>query len=545
MSVPDMGAAAAKTAQTAQPDGSFGAMLSGLDAVADPSAPDAGKSSDSQIEDVAFADAAALTAAMSNQMSWMAQLDAAKALPPQQDAATPPASAPQTANPAAPPPQAAADPNAPLPSAPQTGPQTAAPQAAAPQASVPQPATPPVSVSSDAPQTASLADSQADSATPAPAANGPAETPAEPAPATKLAAATPTHSKDDKPAHPAADAGADVQADVSALPQSSPLATQSLAVPTLPSPQTTPAPASNPAPEQDETLNVALAAAIQSQSRASGPDKTAADKTASDKNAPASDAKAGSNVKTTGTRQANAPASADASAAAKEPSAAPAKTAESPVEHAPKNDAAPLAANLAQASPAPAPAPVTDSPLPHAAPDLSTSAISNAPAAPSLDVSTPVKLSFATPLNAQAPSFDALALKIASRSADGENNFAIRLDPPELGRIEVNLNVNSDGHAQASLSADKPQTLELLQKDSSALERALKDAGLNLAGGMTFSLKGDGRSQDWRDAQNTPRSRNIQISGVDTASANAAITTSAALAARAYGLPVALLDIRV
>jgi flagellar hook-length control protein FliK len=176
---------------------------------------------------------------------------------------------------------------------------------------------------------------------------------------------------------------------------------------------------------------------------------------------------------------------------------------------------------------------------------LSAGPISNAPPAPSVDSSTPVRLSFATPAVADTPSFDALALKIAARSANGENNFSIRLDPPELGRIEVNLNVNSDGHAQANLSADKPQTLELLQKDSSALERALKDAGLNLAGGMTFSLKGEGRSQAWRDMQNGSRDRTIQIAATDAANANAAIQTGAALAARAYGIPVALLDIRV
>ena len=33
----------------------------------------------------------------------------------------------------------------------------------------------------------------------------------------------------------------------------------------------------------------------------------------------------------------------------------------------------------------------------------------------------------------------------------------IRLDPPELGRIEVSLNVDAKGNAQAALTADKPQ----------------------------------------------------------------------------------------
>src|ERR1017187_9345791 len=74
-------------------------MLSQLDAAADPSAPDAGKLPDSQVAGIAFADAAALAAAMTNQMPWMAQLDATKTAPPKQDVATAPAGPPPQALP--------------------------------------------------------------------------------------------------------------------------------------------------------------------------------------------------------------------------------------------------------------------------------------------------------------------------------------------------------------------------------------------------------------------------------------------------------------
>ena len=163
------------------------------------------------------------------------------------------------------------------------------------------------------------------------------------------------------------------------------------------------------------------------------------------------------------------------------------------------------------------------------------------------DLSAPVKLGFAPPAAAADTSsgFDALALRIAAHSADGDRNFSIRLDPPELGRVEVNLNVNAQGHAEAELSADRPQTLELLQKDASSLERALKDAGLTLAGGLAFSLKGDGRSGAWRDSQGSQRGRALQIAAVDAARANAAIAAGAGSAAQAYGFSTARLDIRV
>ena len=163
------------------------------------------------------------------------------------------------------------------------------------------------------------------------------------------------------------------------------------------------------------------------------------------------------------------------------------------------------------------------------------------------NLGAPVKLGFAAPgaLADTSSGLDALALRIAAHSADGERNFSIRLDPPELGRVEVNLNVNAQGHAEAELSADRPQTLDLLQKDASSLERALKDAGLILAGGLAFSLKGDGRSGAWRDSQGSQRGRALQIAAVDAAHANAAIAGGAGSAAHAYGFSTARLDIRV
>jgi flagellar hook-length control protein FliK len=122
-----------------------------------------------------------------------------------------------------------------------------------------------------------------------------------------------------------------------------------------------------------------------------------------------------------------------------------------------------------------------------------------------------------------AASVDALALRIAARSADGESQFQISLDPPSLGRIEIHLNMDSQGNAQAQLSADRPQTLDALQRDSGSLERALKDAGLDLPGGLSFSLKGDGKSAAWRDAQNSSRGRAMQIDALDAANGTAAI----------------------
>ncbi len=89
-----------------------------------------------------------------------------------------------------------------------------------------------------------------------------------------------------------------------------------------------------------------------------------------------------------------------------------------------------------------------------------------------------------------AANLPALAVEIAAKSQSGARQFDIRLDPPELGRVDVRLSIDATGKASAHLSADQPQTLTLLQKDAPVLTRALRDAGLDVSqNGLNFSLR--------------------------------------------------------
>jgi flagellar hook-length control protein FliK len=89
---------------------------------------------------------------------------------------------------------------------------------------------------------------------------------------------------------------------------------------------------------------------------------------------------------------------------------------------------------------------------------------------------------------------------IAAKALEGGNHFDIRLDPPELGRIEVRLKVDRDGQVSSHLIAERAETLALLRRDQSGLERALQDAGLKTTGdGLQFSLRdqsGNGQTGD-------------------------------------------------
>ncbi len=95
------------------------------------------------------------------------------------------------------------------------------------------------------------------------------------------------------------------------------------------------------------------------------------------------------------------------------------------------------------------------------------------------------------------PDVSSLAVEIAARSQSGARQFDIRLDPPELGRVEIRLSIDATGKTEAHMTADQPDTLSLLQKDSGSLTQALRDAGLDVSdNGLNFSLRSGQQGQD-------------------------------------------------
>nr|WP_246473105.1 flagellar hook-length control protein FliK [Pelagibacterium limicola] len=85
-----------------------------------------------------------------------------------------------------------------------------------------------------------------------------------------------------------------------------------------------------------------------------------------------------------------------------------------------------------------------------------------------------------------------IAVEIARSIQNGISRFEIRLNPPELGRVDVRLEMDKSGNVIARLAVERSETLDLLQRDQRALERALADAGLD--GNKTeleFSLRQD------------------------------------------------------
>lgn len=85
-----------------------------------------------------------------------------------------------------------------------------------------------------------------------------------------------------------------------------------------------------------------------------------------------------------------------------------------------------------------------------------------------------------------------VALQVQRATQDGNDKISIQLRPYDLGRVDVQLEFNNEGKLRAKVTADSIQTLELLQKDSRNLERALQEAGLSTdQSSLSFSLRDD------------------------------------------------------
>ena len=96
----------------------------------------------------------------------------------------------------------------------------------------------------------------------------------------------------------------------------------------------------------------------------------------------------------------------------------------------------------------------------------------------------------ATAATAAAVPLSGLAVEIAVFGAKRQDSFDIRLDPADLGRIDVRIDVDRNGQVTSHLTVEKPETLAMLQQDAPQLQRALDDAGLKTGnGGLQFSLR--------------------------------------------------------
>jgi len=135
-------------------------------------------------------------------------------------------------------------------------------------------------------------------------------------------------------------------------------------------------------------------------------------------------------------------------------------------------------------------------------------------------------LSVTAATNAAVP-LSGLAVEIAVSARSGKSRFEIRLDPADLGRIDVRIDVDRNGRVTSHLTVEKPETLSMLRQEAPQLQRQLDDAGFKTGnGGLQFSLRD--QSSSGQDGNETGRNAQRLVISDDE-------TISAAVAGRTYG----------
>lgn len=143
------------------------------------------------------------------------------------------------------------------------------------------------------------------------------------------------------------------------------------------------------------------------------------------------------------------------------------------------------------------------------------------------------------------PVTEQIVFHVKTAVGSGDSKITIQLHPEELGKLDVTLDIDAKGKAGVTIIADNKQTLDLLQRDSQGLQKALSDAGLKAdSGSLSFNLRGgerEGQGQNQSQA-----SSHYQRSQPEEALLEELNVASLASVTRSYviGLPDGL-DIKI
>ncbi|MGH1399285.1 MAG: flagellar hook-length control protein FliK [Alphaproteobacteria bacterium] len=133
---------------------------------------------------------------------------------------------------------------------------------------------------------------------------------------------------------------------------------------------------------------------------------------------------------------------------------------------------------------------------------LNTTALSS-----SSPILTPGQSALLAQANSASASHPATQMVAATLQKGGQlgqdTQITLRLDPAELGKVEVKLSFDVDNAMRAVVTAEKPETHMMMQRDSNALMKSLQEAGINIDSdsGLSFELAQDGSFFDNQDKE--------------------------------------------
>jgi hypothetical protein len=158
------------------------------------------------------------------------------------------------------------------------------------------------------------------------------------------------------------------------------------------------------------------------------------------------------------------------------------------------------------------------------------------PAAPAAAAAQAHVPAHAAPVRATSETVANLTAQIGKKLEGRVTKFDVELTPGGLGHVSIAVEIAASGKMTAAMSFDSPQAAAEVRARSHELQRALEQAGFDLAGGLTFDVNGerggDGRGLAQQQQQNDGASRGRAFQAVLGTAGEAA--ESAAVAALQY-----------
>ncbi len=143
---------------------------------------------------------------------------------------------------------------------------------------------------------------------------------------------------------------------------------------------------------------------------------------------------------------------------------------------------------------------MTDAPQPTIQADPAATPAPGTTVRPAFDAAAALQTTTGT--TPPPPATEQVLVQVRKAVAAGVDRLTVQLKPATLGRVDVQMEVGHDGRVQAVVSAERPETLYLLQRDARALTTALTDAGLQAdSGSLSFNLRGQTGDQAGTGAQ--------------------------------------------
>jgi len=116
---------------------------------------------------------------------------------------------------------------------------------------------------------------------------------------------------------------------------------------------------------------------------------------------------------------------------------------------------------------------------------------------------SPIRLQHVIQLQASQAAHQVTMAVSRMKNPNGSSKFTMRLDPPELGRVQVRMNIENDGRTNLRVIADTVETASMLQRESSLLQRTLQEQGLKIsARDLTIETGSAGQDNSFKNGRN-------------------------------------------